>query len=288
MGGKKQAPFCYQLLSTLPLNTGFARTGNPYRPLLFLKEVQARGLPYEQKNDKHMKDLIQYWKDSLREKRVLITGGTTGIGREITILLADLGARCLICGRDKQQIDDTIAAVDETASEGYCIGRVADLAREEDIQLPFEAADRDLGGLDILINNAALPYGSIEEGSYSDWQYLVQTNLLAYMACSHEAAKRMEQGGRGHIVNIGSMSADVREEGSSVYVATKAGIQGFSEALRKELNPKGIKVCLIEPGAADTDMQEGTPMEKQEKVNKQEMLKAEDVAMAVAFCRIYS
>ncbi len=233
-----------------------------------------------------MKDLTQHWKESLAGKRVLITGGTTGIGREITILLAQLGANCLICGRDKSQIDDTLAAADNSSSEGYCIGMVTDLALEGDIEALFQAADRDLGGIDILINNAALPYGSVEEGTYRDWQYIVQTNLMGYMACSHEAAKRMEQAGKGHIVNIGSMSADVREEGSSVYVATKAGIQGFSEALRKELNPKGIKVTLIEPGAADTDMQEGTPMQRQEKVDKKEMLKAEDVAMAVGFCLV--
>jgi NADP-dependent 3-hydroxy acid dehydrogenase YdfG len=85
-------------------------------------------------------------------------------------------------------------------------------------------------------------------------------------------------------LNIGSMSADVREEGSSVYVATKAGIQGFSESLRKELNPKNIKVTLIEPGAVDTDMQPGSQSEKQEQMDSLEMMPAEDIAMAVAFC----
>lgn len=80
------------------------------------------------------------------------------------------------------------------------------------------------------------------------------------------------------------MSADVREENSSVYVATKSAIQGFSEALRKEVNPLGIKVSLIEPGAVDTDMQEDDPAEKKEQVKRFEMLKEEDVAWSILFC----
>ena len=94
----------------------------------------------------------------------------------------------------------------------------------------------------------------------------------------------MKQQGGGHIINIGSMSADVREVDSSVYVATKAGIQGFSEALRKELNRHKIKVSLIEPGSVGTDMQEETPEEQRQKQEKCEMLKAEDIARAIAYC----
>ena len=80
------------------------------------------------------------------------------------------------------------------------------------------------------------------------------------------------------------MSADVREEDSSVYVATKSGIQGFNEALRKEVNELGIKVSLIEPGAVDTDMQEFSREEKDEKIENLEMLKAKDIALAVVYC----
>jgi NADP-dependent 3-hydroxy acid dehydrogenase YdfG len=104
------------------------------------------------------------------------------------------------------------------------------------------------------------------------------------MAMSHEAVERMKANGWGHIVNIGSMSADVREKDSSVYVATKSGIQGFSEALRKEVNPLGIKVTLIEPGAVGTDMQsEYSPKEQRKQIEKMEMLRAEDIAACVLY-----
>jgi NADP-dependent 3-hydroxy acid dehydrogenase YdfG len=138
--------------------------------------------------------------------------------------------------------------------------------------------------LDILINNAALGYNSVMEGSYGDWQYIVNTNLLGYMAMAHEAIERMKARREGHIVNIGSMSADVREKDSSVYVATKSGIQGFSEALRKEVNPLGIKVTLIEPGAVGTDMQsQYSPEEQRQREAELKMLKAEDIAACILY-----
>lgn len=219
----------------------------------------------------------------LEGQRILITGGTTGIGRTTALLLAGLGAKVLLFGRHQQELDD-IMEDSRNRNLGQNIqGFIADVSREDDIKKIFAEVDNSLQGLDILINNAAVSYQSIAEGSYADWQYVVNTNLLGYMACAHEAANRMIEQGTGHIVNIGSLSAKVRENGSSVYVATKAGIQGFSEALRKELNPLGIKVSLIEPGAVGTDMQSNAPGEQQQKEQEQEMLKAEDIAAAIVY-----
>lgn len=217
-------------------------------------------------------------------KRVLITGGTTGIGRATAILLASHGTRTMFFGRNQEQVDETVAAIEALDNEAECYGMTADIADPEDITRVFKIMESRFGGIDILINNAALAYQSIMEGDYQQWQYVVQTNLLGYMACSHEAVSRMRQTKYGHIINIGSMSADVREQNSSVYVATKSAIQGFSEALRKEVNQLGIKVTLIEPGAVDTDMQEGSASEKKNKVDSMEMLEADDIAWSVLFC----
>lgn len=217
-------------------------------------------------------------------KAVLITGGTTGIGRATALLLVASGARVMIFGRHEQELEETMENCRQENEEGEIHGLIADSSRKEDIERVFETVDRQLGGLDILINNAALAYNSVLDGNYDDWQYIVNTNLLGYMACAQQAVQRMKDAGGGHIVNIGSMSADVREKNSSVYVATKAGIQGFSEALRKEVNPLGIKVTLIEPGAVGTDMQAATPPDEQRrKQEKQEMLKAEDIAACVLY-----
>jgi NADP-dependent 3-hydroxy acid dehydrogenase YdfG len=187
----------------------------------------------------------------------------------------------MIFGRHEQELNDAMSDIREAG--GDVLGLTADTADLADIQRVFQEFDRQMDKLDILINNAALGYKSIMEGGYEDWQYIINTNLLGYMAMTHEAVERMKANGWGHIVNIGSMSADVREKDSSVYVATKAGIEGFSKALRKEVNPLGIKVTLIEPGAVGTDMQPQPPEEQHQLIKEMEMLRAEDIAACVFY-----
>ncbi len=163
-------------------------------------------------------------------------------------------------------------------------GLTADTTKPEDIQRVFEEADRKLGGVDILINNAAEAAQSILDTDYAEWQYVVQANVLGYMACARHAIDRMKEKGSGHIVNIGSLSAKLRNEGADVYVATKAAIEAFSEALRKQVNPQGIKISLIEPGKVGADFPNSTPQEQPAQEAAGEMLLAEDIAAAVHFC----
>lgn len=216
----------------------------------------------------------------LQGKRVLITGGTTGIGRATALLLAAQGARIFVFGRQKQHLYDLFTHA--AALKLDIRGVAADVTDPEELEAVFDRADRELGGLDILVNNASVAAWSVTEGDYDEWLEVVKTNLLGYLACSHHAVDRMDKKG-GHIVNIGSMSAEVREKGSSLYVATKSAIEGFSASLRKEVNEKGIKVTLIEPGAVNTDMATGTEAEKLEKVARMEMLEADDIAQSVLF-----
>lgn len=225
-----------------------------------------------------------YLPEKVANKNIIITGGTTGIGRATAQLLAMMGNKVLICGRHQDELEEAIASFEKSDnSKGSLSGVIADLSSENGVLELFQKADEKFERLDILVNNAALAYGSVEEGSYEDQEYLLKTNLLGYFACTKQAIAKMKQGNGGHIVNVGSMSADVREADSSVYVATKGAIQAFSEALRKEVNKSGIKVTLIEPGATGTDMQPMPASEQRELEEKEEMLKAEDIASAIVF-----
>lgn len=195
-----------------------------------------------------------------------------------------MGGKVIISGRDEQHLSDTIRDNRQSGLEGVCNGLIADMSTEQGIKQFFEEADKQFNGeLDVLINNAAVAYNSVMDGSYPDWKQVVDTNLLGYIACTHEAVKRMITNGGGHIVFIGSMSANVREKGSSVYVATKSGIQGFAESLRKEVNEKGIRVTLIEPGAVDTEMQPQSTEDKKKAMEEHEILRAADIAAAVIY-----
>jgi NAD(P)-dependent dehydrogenase (short-subunit alcohol dehydrogenase family) len=137
----------------------------------------------------------------------------SGIGRAAALLLSRLGADVMIVGLDENHLKDALSDIYKSAT-GEVYDLIADLGTKEGVAKVFDFADSHFGKLDILINNAALPWGTLDEGVYEDWERVVNTNLLAYLACAAEATKRMKN--EGHIVNIGSMSADVREETGSV------------------------------------------------------------------------
>lgn len=223
------------------------------------------------------------WKhetESVAGKSVIVTGGTTGIGRAIAILLVSQGARVLVFGREEDALNDALADIRAAADGGgEVFGLTADQSRHEDILRVFQEADRHLGGVDMLINNAAVAGGSILELDYAEFEYMVRTNVVGYMACTKEAIQRMKARGWGHVLCVGSMSADLKEAGSDVYVATKTAIAGFCESLRKQVNEQGIKVTLIEPGKVGSDMNPSN----MEEVEQGKALTAEDIAECVYF-----
>lgn len=221
-----------------------------------------------------------YHPENIEGKAIVVTGGTTGIGRATARLLVERGARVLIYGRSEEDLQ---SALNEIRDAGEVHGIVADQSKQADIQRIFAKADTQLGGVDVLVNNAAVSAGSVLEYSYDEISYVVQTNVVGHIACTQEAVQRMKAKGSGHIVNVGSMSADVREPEIDIYVATKGAIQAFSESLRKTVNMMGIKVSLIEPGKVGTDMNSSSPEEQEQQQEAGEMLTAEDLAECVHY-----
>ncbi|RYG36344.1 MAG: SDR family oxidoreductase [Burkholderiales bacterium] len=216
---------------------------------------------------------------NMEGKTILVTGGTTGIGRAIAIELARAGARVLIFGRHQRELDDALAALEDTIGEAA--GMIADQSRPEDVRKVFAKA-KSMGGLDAVIANAGIAAEGLADISDEAWRYAMETNLLGYLDVAKRAAEAFE-GRAGDIILIGSVSADNRTKGTSVYTATKSGIQGFADAFRKEMGEKKIRVSLIEPGAVGSDMQECSPEEQRAKIAEAKMLKAEDIAELVMF-----
>ena len=146
-----------------------------------------------------------------------------------------------------------------------------------------EAFRLRLSGAKSFIRNAAVPVAQSTNTGEEDAWYAVATDYTAYVMSAYRAAQHMKD--NGDLILVGSMSAHSLGGGSSIYAGMKKGIQGFAEALHKELGKKGIKVGLVEPGLTGADFQyPDIPADKQrEMINAEQMLRAEDIAVAVHF-----
>ncbi|ODP37751.1 SDR family oxidoreductase [Sphingomonas turrisvirgatae] len=217
----------------------------------------------------------------LAGKRVLVTGGTTGIGRATVHQLVAAGARVLTFGRHRDTLDTALA--DAPAGPGSVIGLIADAATREGIDAVFAAVDERFGGIDILVANAALGADPLHEMPERDWRYVIDTNLTGYLASAQHAIERMQASGGGHLLFVSSISVHIKAVGESVYAATKGGINAFAETLRKEIADRNIKVSVIEPGSVGTDMQECSTDEQRDAIARHEMLHADEIAEAILF-----
>ena len=214
----------------------------------------------------------------LKGRRALITGGTTGIGRAIAVLLASEGARVFVCGRDPAHLADALQRI-RAVGEGD--GVALDLADADGVARFAAPGVAWLGGLDIAVANAAVGAEGLSEVDEGALRYAIATDFTAYLLFAHAVLPHL--GGAGDIVLTGSMSAHVLGPGSTVYAGIKYGIQGFAEALRRELGPKGVRVSLVEPGLTGSDMIAKSGEEQREAIGKEEMLRAEDIAVGVHY-----
>jgi len=220
--------------------------------------------------------------DTLGGKRVLVSGGTTGIGKAIVLSLLSEGARVLTFGRDEMAVAAVMREADQFPGELF--GMSAEAGSSEALERVFAKVDEKLGGLDILVCNTGVASESLDKASEEEWRYVVDVNLLSYMGCAKAAMARIKAGGAGgHLLFVGSISAEIKAPGESVYAATKAGVQALAETLRKEVADLGIKVTCIQPGLVSSDLHAASPAEQRAMVKNGQMLEPEDVAEAVAF-----
>ena len=217
---------------------------------------------------------------SLSGKRVLITGGAGGVGRATTAQLLAAGARVLVADREGADFE-AVRASGVDAIETVA----ADLSTSAGIAEMFDRVDQWLGGLDILVACAGVGSGPLMEMAEPDWRYVIESNLLSYVACTQGAIERIRAAGAegGMVILVGSISVHIKAVGESVYNAAKGGVASFAETLRKELMPEGIRLTLIEPGAIGSAMQPFPAEERARQVAEHRMLPPDAVADAILF-----
>ncbi|RPF72221.1 SDR family oxidoreductase [Aurantiacibacter spongiae] len=217
---------------------------------------------------------------SLKGRKAVVTGGTTGIGRAIAVLLASEGVEIFTCGRDERHLADGLARINAVGT-GH--GIACDLAEKGGLDRFFEKAKETLGDWDIAVLNAAIPAEGLDDMSEDDVRYALAADFTATVIGAHKAVDHLKD--RGDIVVTGSYSTHKLGGGSTVYAGCKAGVHGFVEALRREVAQQGIKVGMVVPAKTGSDFMK-PDMDRADQVEAiagDDLLRAEDIAVAVHF-----
>ncbi|MDF2703043.1 MAG: short-chain dehydrogenase/reductase [Rubrobacteraceae bacterium] len=223
---------------------------------------------------------------SLEGRVAIVTGGGGGLAEGICATLAASGAAVAAVDRSLEKAE----RVAQLASSGRCIALEADVSDKASVDAMAQRVISELGGIDILVNNAAIyplrPWTEIEE---EEWDRVMAVNLKGYFLCARAAYPSMRERGKGRIINVASITFFIGWSGFLDYVSSKGAIIGFTRTLAREVGPDGITVNAISPGAFPTDAERVHP--DQEALNRrileQQSLKRrgtpEDVGNLAAF-----
>jgi NADP-dependent 3-hydroxy acid dehydrogenase YdfG len=221
-------------------------------------------------------------------KVALVTGASSGIGEATALALAAEGAAVALGARRADRLEELRDRIESDGGRAAAIE--VDVADEAAARAFVEGARDELGGVDILINNAGVMLlGPVINADTSEWKRMVDVNLLGLLYCTHAALPIMAEQNSGHIVNISSVAGRIATLGSAVYNLTKWGVGAFSEALRQEALHAGIRVTIVEPGFVETELQghneNPVVVEQIEKMSKQigDLLQADDIADAIVY-----
>jgi len=215
-------------------------------------------------------------KMNLKHKTAIVTGGTKGIGRAITEALLREGVSVCVAARHHAEIDKTIKELNQ-GDEDRAIGFVCDVRDYDQVKKLIDYTVKELGGLDILINNAGIGiFQKVEDTTPEDFRAVLETNVFGVFYCCREAIPQMKRRGGGYIINISSLAGVNAHPQMAAYNASKFGLNGFSEALMQEVRHDNIKVSYIMPGSVNTEFGGDSPSDE-----KNWQLTPQDIARVV-------
>jgi len=223
----------------------------------------------------------------LKDKVAIVTGGTKGIGRAISLLFAEEGAK--VIANFSRDVDAAEALISEAKSKRLSLGLFkADVTQFDQVKEMVEETFAQCGRIDILVNNVGLIRDNfLMLMSDDDWDSLMKSNLTSLFYCCKMVIRKMIPQRQGKIINISSISGILGTAGQTNYAATKGGIISFTRSLARELGSFNIHVNAVAPGLIESEVISKMPKEKVEAILKSSSLgrmgKPEEVAQAVLF-----
>ena len=223
----------------------------------------------------------------IKDKVVIITGASSGIGYATALSLAKEGAKLVVGARRTDRLESLVKAIEE--NNGEILAQKLDVTKKSDCDDLVNTAIKKWGKVDVLVNNAGLmPLSFVKNLKVDEWDQMIDVNIKGVLYCTAAVLPHMRETKSGHIINISSVAGRIVFPAGSVYCATKHAVTAFSEGLRQELSPRNnIRVTTIEPGVDATELTNTITDESLEKFvessKKMEALKAEDIASAIIF-----
>lgn len=224
----------------------------------------------------------------MKNKIVVITGASSGIGKATAIRLSSEGHSLVLAARRIEKLETLKEQLEKENTEIVILK--TDVTKRNDVKRLIKTTFDKFGRIDVLINNAGImPLSFIEEGRVEDWEKMIDVNLKGLLYGINEVVPIMKKQHSGHIINISSVAGRRVFPTAAVYCATKFGVNAITEGLRQELSARyNIKVTAIEPGATKTELQNHIPNEeiKQNFAKRMEnvtFLEASDIAEAIHF-----
>ena len=209
----------------------------------------------------------------------VVTGAGRGIGKAIALTLAELGAHTVLCGRSREALEQTAAAMQNSGQSSVKSSVIeCDVTDLHSVDALAEHVERTFHRIDILVNNAGIggAGGPLHQLAPNDWEHVLNTNLRGVYYCIRSLAPIMIKARTGHIINISSLAGKNALPNGAAYAASKWGLNGLTYSVAEELRAHNIRVSVICPGSVHTEF---SPHPGK---NAEKMLQASDVAHAVA------
>lgn len=190
---------------------------------------------------------------NLKGKKAIVTGGGRGLGKAVALALANEGVDVAITGRNEDNLKATVKELQDIGINSYYA--VFSIDNEEAVKNGVDTLVKDLGGLDILINNAGIGnFGTLEDMSSEVWEQVIKTNLFGVYYTSKAAFPYLKANGAGDVVNVASTAGLKGGGGMSAYAASKAAVVSLSQSMMAEWRKQNIRVITLTPSTIASDM----------------------------------